>query len=118
MYYCAQVFRTAYVFTGETLKDLSRETVGRFGERGSIRKPGDLLSEWKRRRPDTREKRGTASMRSPAPTRPGWEEGKWGTKDARGPGSGPRQSQRRGGRRPGCPDQPCKTPPQPEREEG
>lgn len=53
---------------------------------GSIRKPGDLLSEWERRRPDIREKRGTASMRSPAPTRPGsGRRGKWGTKDAHGP---------------------------------
>lgn len=112
LHHGAQVFRTTYIFPGEVLKDLSGEAVGRFGEGGSIRKPGDLLSEWERRRPDIREKRGTASMRSPAPTRPGWEEGKWGTKDAHGPCSGPQQTRRRSGQRPRSRDQPSKTPPQ------
>lgn len=87
------------------------------GGGGSIRKPGDLLSEWERRRPDIREKRGTASMRSPAPTRPGCgRRGKWGTKDAHGPQlRSPSRPEGAAARDPAPETGPEKTPPQPRR---
>ena len=109
-------------FLEEALKDLSAEGSGNIWgvgwmAGGSIRKPGDLLSEWERRRPDIREKRGTASMRSPAPTRPGsGRRGKWGTKDAHGPPL--RSPSRPEGAAAGDPapePSPEKTPPQPGR---
>lgn len=48
-------------------------------------KLGDLLSEWGRRRPDTRERKRNRIHAVPPPPRLSWEEGKWGTKDAHGP---------------------------------
>lgn len=47
-------------------------------------KQGDLLSEWERRRPDTRERKRNRIHAVPPPPRLSWEEGKWGTKDAHG----------------------------------
>lgn len=47
-------------------------------------KQADLLSEWERRRPDTRERKRNRIHAVPPPPRLSWEEGKWGTKDAHG----------------------------------
>ena len=76
------------------------------------------MSEWERRRPDTRERKRNRIHAVPPPPRPGWEEGKWGTKDVHGPRSSPQRTWRRGGQRPRSRDQPCKIPPQPESGEG
>lgn len=46
---------------------------------------GDQLSEWERRRPDTRERKRNRIHAVPPPPRLSGEEGKWGTKDAHGP---------------------------------
>lgn len=62
----------------------------------SIRKPGDLLSEWERRRPDTRERKRNRIHAVPRPHAQAGRRGKWGTKDAHGPCSDLQLLQRRG----------------------
>lgn len=85
-------------------------------------KLGDLLSEWERRRPDTRERKRNRIHAVPPPPRLSWEEGKWGTKDAHGPQL--RSLDIQGHREtPTHPpthrrDQPRKTPPQPRARRG